>query len=118
MPSDNPYQPVSEVDNDAQHPQLEEISPGHAAYNVVSDTVTGVNVRASDNKFQAVFVFVAVLIVAAVGAILVALNGQWGLPWFGGALIGGFAGLVVGVLFSGIFLMVYRAARHLQGKHE
>jgi hypothetical protein len=37
MPSDNPYEPGSEVDNDAQRPQLEEISPGHAAYNVVSD---------------------------------------------------------------------------------
>jgi hypothetical protein len=77
-----------------------------------------VNVRASDNKFQAVFVLAAVFLLAAIGTVLAALNGQWGLPWFGGALIGGFAGLVIGVFASGIFLMVYRAARHLQGRHE
>jgi hypothetical protein len=53
-----------------------------------------------------------------VGAILAALNAHWDLPWFGGALIGSFAGLVIGIFASGIFLMIYRAARHIKGKHD
>lgn len=59
-----------------------------AAYNVVTDTVTGVNVRWSDNKFQAILVFAAVLLAAAIGAILAWLNPRWDLPWYGGALVG------------------------------
>ncbi len=84
----------------------------------MTDTVTGVNVRWSDNRFQAIFVFVSVAVAATIGAILAALNSHWNLPWFGGALIGSFAGLVVGILSSGVFLMVYRAMRHVQGKHD
>ena len=45
-------------------------------------------------------------------------NGQWKLPWYGGALVGAFAGLVIGVLASGTILMFYRGMRHFQGKHE
>jgi hypothetical protein len=45
-------------------------------------------------------------------------NGQWKLPWHGGALVGAFAGLVIGVLDSGTILMFYRGLRHFQGKHE
>jgi hypothetical protein len=33
-------------------------------------------------------------------------------------MFGAFAGLVVGVFSSGIFLMVYRAIRHVRGKHD
>jgi len=33
-------------------------------------------------------------------------------------LIGSFAGLVIGIFGSGIFLMIYRAARHISGKHD
>ena len=117
MPTDNPDGSDSPMDADPDNSQSENISAGHAAYNVVSDTVIGLNVRKSDNKFQAMFILAAVLVLAAVGAILAALNGHWKLPWYGGALIGSFAGLVIGVFASGIFLMVYRAVRHLQGKH-
>ncbi len=74
--------------------------------------------RWSDNKFQAVFVIISVMLAASVGAILAALNPRSGLPWYGGAALGAFAGLVIGIFSSGIFLMVYRAARHIQGKHD
>jgi ABC-type microcin C transport system permease subunit YejE len=43
---------------------------------------------------------------------------DWNLPWFGGALIGAFAGLIMGVFGSGIYLMVYRALQHLKGDHK
>ena len=119
MSIEDPYESSSVTDPDA--PTAEEadkISPGHAAYNVVSDTVTGLNVRKSDNKFQALFVLAAVVLLAAVGAIVTTLFEYWGIPWYGGAMFGAFAGLVVGVFSSGIFLMVYRAIRHVRGKHD
>ncbi len=117
MTSDNPYEPSAAMGAE-QDPIPESISDGRAAYNVVSDTVTGLNVRVSDNKFQAIFILVAVLLFAAAGAVLALLNGAWELPWYGGALIGAFAGLVIGFFASGTFLMIYRAIRHVKGKHE
>ena len=93
-------------------------SSDQATYNIVSDTFTGVNFRLKDNVLQAIFVFVSVMIGAAAGAILAALNPRWNLPWFGGALFGSFLGMVVGVFASGIFLMIYRTVRHLRGKHD
>ena len=118
MPNDNPYESGSAMGADPDNSQSENISAGHAAYNVVSDTVTGLNVRKSDNRFQAIFILVTILLLAAVGAVLAAINGEWDLPWYAGALIGAFAGLVLGFFASGIFLMIYRAVRHMQGKHE
>ena len=88
------------------------------AYNVVTDFVTGVNVRRQDNKFQAIFIVCSLLLAALVGGILASLQPSWNLPWYGGALIGGFLGLVLGFFASGIFLMIYRAMRHLQGHHD
>lgn len=87
-------------------------------YNVVTDLVTGVNVRHQDNKFQAIFIVCSLLLAALVGAILASVQPSWNLPWYGGALIGGFLGLVLGFFASGIFLMIYRAMRHIQGKHD
>jgi hypothetical protein len=115
--SEKPNQLPVDVKNATQN-QPQTVSSGQAAYNAVSDTVTGVNARWSDNKFQAVFVFVSVVVAALAGAILAALNSGWQLPWFGGALIGSFAGLVIGILASGVFLMFYRAARHIKGQHD
>lgn len=94
------------------------VSPSLAAYNIVTDVYTGVNFRRRDNILQAKIVFVAVVAAAVGGAILAAMTPRWNLPWYGGALIGSFLGLVVGILASGIFLMVYRAARHFKGKHD
>lgn len=118
MSHDNKEVPAPAQIVGAEDSQPQEISPGHAAYNIVSDTVTGVNVRARDNLFQAAFIGVTMFLLAAVGAILAWLKSQWGLPWFAGALIGAFAGLVIGFFASGIFLMIYRFARHIQGRHQ
>ena len=115
--SENPFQSPVDARNTNQE-QSQSVTPVHAAYNVITDTVTGVNVRWSDNKFQAVFVFASMVLISLLGAVLAALNARWHLPWYGGALIGSFAGLVIGILASGIFLMVYRAARHIKGKHD
>jgi len=104
--------------SDANQDQSQPVAPAHAAYNVVTDTLTGVNVRWSDNRFQALFVLVSVILGSLAGAVLAALNAPWDLPWFGGALIGAFAGLVIGVFASGIILMFYRAARHIKGQHD
>ena len=115
--SENPFQSPVDAANTNQD-QTQSVSPVHAAYNVVTDTVTGVNVRWSDNKFQAIFVSASVVLASLTGAVLAALNARWNLPWYGGALIGSFAGLVIGIFASGIFLMFYRAARHIKGKHD
>ncbi len=115
--SENPFQSPGDAENANQDP-TQPITPVHAAYNVVTDTVTGVNVRWSDNKFQAVFVFASIVLTSLLGAAFAALNARWNLPWYGGALIGSFAGLVIGIFASGIFLMFYRAARHIKGKHD
>lgn len=106
-----------ELSND-EFLEPKEISEAHAAYNIVSDTLIGVNVRKSDNIFQLKCIGGSMLALAAVGAGFVTWNAQWQAPWFVGALIGAFAGLVFGTFGSGIFLMVYRALQHIKGKHE
>lgn len=115
--SENPFQPP--IENSAR-PQLspDSVSPNQAAYNIVADTVSGANLRWSDNIWQAIIVFVSMVIFALVGAVLAWVNSSWNLPWYGGAIIGAFAGVVIGVFGSGIFLMIYRAAKHAQGKHD
>ncbi|MBU6237317.1 MAG: hypothetical protein KGQ51_05770 [Planctomycetes bacterium] len=115
--SDNPFQPPRSTSGNALE-QEQTLSSGQATYNVVTDTVTGVNVRWSDNKFQAIFVAASILIAATIGAIVVALNGQWKLPWYAGAIAGSFAGMLFGIFASGVVLMIYRAMRHIQGKHD
>ena len=114
---DNPFQAsIEETEKLDSLPRS--VDPDQAIYNVLVDTVTGVNARWSDNLFQAIFVFVSVVVVAVLGAVLAYLNPSWNLPWYGGALIAGFLGLLFGILASGIYLMLYRAGRHLKGKHD
>ena len=117
MTTENPFK-EGLVTNRPNEAEPQHSLTGEEAYHLVSDTVTGLNVRKSDNKFQAVFIFVAVPLLAAIGAALATFIEKWEMPWYGGALMGGFAGLVLGVLASGVCLMVYRAARHMQGDHE
>lgn len=114
--SENPFQSPSRESTDSQEPRA--VAPPLAAYNLVSDTVTGVNVRWSDNRFQAICIVISMASAALVAALFTALNPRWDLPWYWGAAIGAFFGLVVGGLGSGIYLMVYRALRHLKGKHD
>jgi hypothetical protein len=84
---------------------------GQETYNVVTDTVTGVNLRISDNLIQAGIILGCVVIGVGIGA-LVATEPN------AGAFLGGFAGLVAGFLISGIAIMIYRATRHASGKHD
>lgn len=81
------------------------------AYNLVTDTVTGPNIRLRDNVFQGICVLIGLILGSTIGALVVPDR----LP---GALVGAFIGLVVGILGSGLFLMIYRAARHFRGKHD
>ena len=117
MANDNPYRP-SEVEPKGEPNSNKRLSSGRAAYNVVSDTVTGVNARKSDNKFQAIFILVSIPIFAVVGAIVVLFQPHWMIPWVGGAVLGAFAGLLIGLIASGTVLMLYRGKRHLDGKHD
>ena len=76
-------------------------------YNVVSDTVVGVNVRVKDNLIQGVIILFTVIIGLVIGQM------------YGGfLLLGGLGGLIIGFLGSGIFLMIYRAVKHAFGTHE
>lgn len=117
MSGENPYEPT-QTSGSTSEASGSDLSSGKAAYNVISDTVVGLNVRKSDNKFQAIFIAVSVLLFAGVGALLAVLNPKWQLPWYGGAMAGAFGGLLIGFFSSGIFLMFYRASRHLKGKHD
>ena len=91
------------------------------AYNIVSDTVVGVTVRKTDNLFQLKVILVCVLIGAALGATAGALWSDTDdrlVGALGGGLGLGFAGLILGLFGSGIYLMIYRAVRHMKGKHD
>jgi hypothetical protein len=118
---ENPYEPQSqepsrELSGHSEKPEV--VSKDRAAYNLVTDTVTGVNARRSDNRFQLIFVLIATAVGAGAMAILAVLYPHWSLPWYGGALIGSFLGMVFGIFASGVVLMIYRTWRHLQVKHD
>lgn len=97
------------------------VTPEREAYNIVSDMVVGMNVRRSDNLFQLKVVLICMLILAPIGAIAggVLADADYRLPavLFGGVGLG-FVGVVLGAFGSGIYLMIYRAARHLKGQHD
>jgi len=112
--SSNPYE--SPASNDAREPSAEnddraEGMTGRHTYNVVSDTVTGANVRLKDNIVQAIIIAVCLVLGAAIGALVV----QDRIP---GALVGAFVGLLVGLFGSGIFLMIFRVVMHMRGRHD
>lgn len=80
-------------------------------YNVVSDVGAGLNVRLKDNLYQGVATLLC-LVVGLVLGLLIADEKPAGL------IIGGFLGLLVGILGSGIFLMIYRLIMHARGRHD
>jgi hypothetical protein len=84
---------------------------GRQTYNLVTDTVTGPNVRLKDNLYQGLAIVVCLILGVLIG--LVATEDR-----VFGASVGGFAGLLAGLFGSGIFLMVFRAIRHKQGRHD
>src|SRR5262245_49159810 len=81
------------------------------AYNLVTDTAAGPNVRWKDNLYQALVILVFVILGAAMGALMLD-------DYRPGLLLGAFGGLVAGVFGSGIFLMIYRAIKHSRGQHD
>jgi hypothetical protein len=110
-------------------------------YNIVSDTVAGINARKSDNLLQVKITIITIIIGAIIGVIFdgdaeaseqlpshlqhlvkepvlkVAL-GVVGLENHTGLVAGAFAGLILGFLGSGFYLMVFRAVKHASGEHE
>ena len=93
-------------------PQIEKKEPkerlsSKETYNVVSDTVVGLNIRKKDNLIQGIIILVAIIIGLVTGQM------------YGGFLmLGGLGGLIIGFLGSGIFLMIYRAVKHASGDHD
>jgi len=77
----------------------------YQAYNIVSDIATGVNFRKKDNLYQAIAIFVGLVL-----GVLIGLAVARGAPE--GAVLGGFIGLLVGLFGSGIFLLIYRLFKH------
>jgi DNA-directed RNA polymerase subunit RPC12/RpoP len=84
---------------------------GSEVYNIVTDTVIGVNVRWKDNVVQFAVIAACVPIGILIGALVVQEH-------LAGALVGGFVGLLVGLFGSGIFLMIYRFIRHIRNDHR
>ena len=78
-------------------------------YNIVSDTVIGFNNRKSDNRLQVKITFVVMILCGAIGGFFD------GTDWF---VFGCFGGLFIGIIISGIYLMIFRAIKHAQGDHE
>jgi Na+-translocating ferredoxin:NAD+ oxidoreductase RnfA subunit len=89
------------------------------AYNMITDVVTGINVRKKDNFFQIIFVFISVLLGAAISIIFFNTDRDlFDIRRLAIGIVGGFIGLIVGIILSGIFLMLFRAIMHLNGKHD
>ena len=86
-------------------------TPGQEAYNIVTDTVIGPNIRKKDNLFQALAILVCLLLGVLIG-FLIAKDA------ITGVIVGGFIGLLAGLFGSGIFLMIFRAIRHARGRHD
>ena len=84
MTNDNPYKPGTS--DDSAKATAEEDLSGRAAYNIASDTITGLNARKSDNLFQAISILVAMPLFAALGALLARIFGGQELPWYGGCV--------------------------------
>lgn len=95
---------------ESEDPNAEAMT-GRQTYNVVSDTVTGANVRLKDNVVQGLAILVCLVLGVVIGAIAATDRVT-------GAVLGGFVGLLVGLFGSGIFLMIYRAIMHVRGRHD
>jgi hypothetical protein len=84
---------------------------GKQTYHVITDTVTGANLRWKDNLFQAV----GTVVLTAVGAGIAYALAEEPLP---AMLIGALGGLIAGALLTGVILMIYRAVKHIHGQHD
>ncbi|QDT14540.1 hypothetical protein [Alienimonas californiensis] len=82
------------------------------AYNVVTDTVTGVNVRWQDNLAGCLGVIVGLPLGALLGW---AFGGRDAGLW---AAVGGLGGVFGGLALSGVGVMILRGVGHLRGRHD
>ena len=99
------------AENEPRHEAPRRALTGQESYKLLTDTVSGPNVRLKDNLYQGLAILACVVLGAAVGFLAMA-NG------LAGAAVGGGIGLVVGLFGSGLFLMIYRGVRHARGKHD
>ena len=102
-PSVNPYvAPPAPPQQDKPPSSLDE-------YHKVADVAAGLNFRWRDNLYQGLAILAFILVDFPIGAGVAWLSG---VHPAGGAILGGFGGLVLGFLVSGLVLMVYRMFRH------
>jgi hypothetical protein len=88
-----------------------EVASARDAYNVVTDTIMGPNIRLRDNLLQGAAILIFAVIGAVIGAIFIEDR-------LAGLLVGAVGGLIAGLFISGIGLMIYRGVRHMRGKHD
>jgi hypothetical protein len=67
---DDSSQPNAEVPIEAECVDANGTMSDRETYNVVSDTIGGLNYRAKDNIFQALFILFSVLLLSGCGALL------------------------------------------------
>ena len=82
---------------------------GIEQYNVIADTVTGVNIHFKDNMVQ----LISCIIGLVLGGIIGFIFGKWI-----GLGVGCFVGLISGTLISGFYIMIYRLIMHAKGQHK
>jgi hypothetical protein len=110
---------MSQPDDRPQAPVPPDPSPtGRQVYNLVTDTVAGPNVRLRDNLYQAAITGLCLVLGIPIGWLVARLTSGNPQDQIGFAIVGAFAGLVVGLLGSGTFLMFFRAIQHMRGKHD
>jgi hypothetical protein len=122
-PPANPFEVSSTnaVTPPSTGPALSNSDAARHGYNIVTDTVTGANFRKSDNFFQLIVIAGFIVVFAPLGAYFASSTSSPDSKsgaMLGGALAGTLAALIVGVLSSGVILMVYRGIQHLRGKHD
>jgi len=108
---DEERKPASQRGSHEKRPGKRKRMSNREVYNTVTDIAGGPNVRWKDNLIQLACIVVATFLGVAVGP-LFAPNVPVGL------IVGGFVGLVVGLVGSGAAIGIYRTWRHAKGKHD
>ena len=99
-------------DSDSPNNPRKQPMTGRQTYNLVTDTVAGPNVRLKDNLLQGLTILVCLILGCVIGYLVPTNDRAFG------AIVGGFAGVLVGLFGSGIFLMIDRAMSHMRKRHD